>query len=572
MMNTLEIVPEENDPLLGSQLCARYRLDALLGRGAMGTVYRAWDLQRHAACAVKLLRVDSEMRAAAGRRFADEGRLVRQIFHPNIVEIFDQGISEDGSLFLVMELLSGHDLDEVLRERRCLSLRQAQDIVYQIGSALHAVHQVGIVHRDIKPRNIFILAPTIGGFEESLRVKVIDFGLAKYLEERHVNRGSDGMLIGTPEYLAPEAWTGVSAHVDTRADQWSLAVLAFRLLAGRLPFDSQLDTLRLGSEIVSGTPRSVRELLPDVPEYVESALRRALAKEKQDRFTSIRDFVWAFTARPLNPSTLFSGATAIRPVPAPIEPVILEDTRRLVIDVPLVTPPATVMVDGDLGGSGSTDRLGEEEEASLSTTRCDLRALPAGPDGDNGLPVTHPIPLFAASSQTPAFARGPTAKPALRTSLLFALHVMQVLLTACLGIYVILSLRARPGAAAEVAAASTAPSASLSHSSSAPNGATSGAASAGSQGGLRGGAASGSPAGTANPSTAAISAPSPALRVVVPHTSDDKTARKRPGSRVRTLRGWPSTLSPAVGELRSWPGPLSLRGRYQPLLEHGLRR
>ena len=129
MMNTLELVPEEHDPLLGTQLCGRYRMDALLGRGAMGAVYRAWDLQRAAACAIKLLRVDSEVREAASRRFADEGRLVRQIFHPNIVEIFDQGISEDGSLFLVMELLAGQDLDEVLSERRRLSLRQAQDIV-----------------------------------------------------------------------------------------------------------------------------------------------------------------------------------------------------------------------------------------------------------------------------------------------------------------------------------------------------------------------------------------------------------------------------------------------------------
>lgn len=562
MMNTLELVAEEHDPLIGTQLCARYRLDALLGRGAMGAVYRAWDLQRNAACAVKLLRVDSDMRVAAGRRFADEGRLVRQIFHPNIVEIFDQGISEDGSLFLVMELLSGQDLDEVLSERRRLSLRQAQDIVYQIGSALHAVHQVGIVHRDIKPRNVFLLTPSIGGFEESPRVKVIDFGLAKYLEERHVNRGSDGMLIGTPEYLAPESWTGVSAHVDTRADQWALAVLAFRLLSGRLPFDSQLDTLRLGREIVSGTPRALRDLVPEVPEYVERALMRALSKEKHERYGNIRDFVWAFTARPLNPSTLFSGDTAIRKVPVELvaEPVAAEETRRLAIDVPLPNEGTTVMVEGEVVGTRALAGAADEAE-SERTTRW-AGPVPGATLDDDEQPQTQHIPWGAASMQTPSFARGQSTQRSLRTSLLFALHLMQALLTIGLGLYLTIGLRTRPGALAS--ASSPAVGSALAASEASPSFSSgSKPVSAGVPAAARVGASAGAATDSAA-SAATATLPGSALpRAAATHPTDDKTPRKRVVSRPRSFRGLPSVFFQPPGELRPWPATLLPMARRQ---------
>ncbi len=410
-MNTLELVSEEHDPWLGTQLGGRYRIDALLGRGAMGAVYRAWDLSRSAACAIKVLRVDSEVRAAAARRFADEGRLVRQIFHPNIVEIFDQGITEDGSLFLVMELLCGQDLDEILGERQRLSLSQTQDILSQIGSALHAVHQVGIVHRDIKPRNIFLLKSAAGGFDESLRVKVIDFGLAKFLEERHVNRGSDGMLIGTPEYLAPESWTGVSSQVDQRADQWALAVLTYRLLSGQLPFDHQLDTLRLGREIVSGTPRPLRELVPEVPEYVEQALMRAMSKEKHDRFLSIRDFVWAATGRPLNPFSLFSGDTAIRPRPP--EPDVSPETCRILVERSSEPAYESILVDTD----GPATRL--------------LPGTSAEPEGL----LTQAMPVAAPSAEMPAIVRKRSPSRLLHPGLNYGLHGLQAMLTLCLGLH-----------------------------------------------------------------------------------------------------------------------------------------
>jgi serine/threonine protein kinase len=148
-MNTQLPSTQHSERELGTTVRSRYRLDALLGRGAMGSVYRAWDLERRADCAVKLLQTDGEVHEAALLRFRDEARMAARIFHPHVVEILDHGVETSGSPFLVMELLRGRDLDAFLKTERQLSTEQTIEIVTQVGSALHAVHQVGIVHREL---------------------------------------------------------------------------------------------------------------------------------------------------------------------------------------------------------------------------------------------------------------------------------------------------------------------------------------------------------------------------------------------------------------------------------------
>lgn len=300
-----------SEPPFGKILRARYRLDSLLGRGAMGSVYRAWDLERQTDCAIKLLQVESSVREAALIRFRDEARMAAQIFHPHVVEIMDHGVEADGSPFIVMELLQGQDLDGLLRTEVRLSIEQTLQIVTQTGSALHAIHQVGIVHRDIKPRNIFLVQSPRG--LDGFQVKVIDFGLAKHILSPPGGRGSDGLLIGTPEYLPPEAWRGVSADVDERADQWALAVLTFRLLTGRLPFESHLNTMLLGREILSGVPRSIHSFAPEIPAHMANAIERAMAKDKLERFASIHDFVRALSNLPLTTNTISTAGTEFLP-------------------------------------------------------------------------------------------------------------------------------------------------------------------------------------------------------------------------------------------------------------------
>lgn len=377
-MNTLEIIAEPADPYVGNVLRGRYRLDALLGNGAMGTVYRARDLELDSACAVKLLRVEGRMREAARIRFLDEARLVAEIFHPHIVEMYDHGCEPDGALFLVMELLGGQDLDALLKRQNRLPLEQTLDIVRQLGSALHAVHQAGIVHRDIKPRNIFLAQSATGSAAPV--VKLIDFGLAKYLNPPCSNRGSDGLLIGTPEYLPPEAWHGVSAEVDTRADQWALAVLTFRMLSGELPFASHIDTMMMGKEIANGSPRCIRELVPAIPEQIERVLLRALSKSKEGRYPSVQSFVRALLRPGQGAGSRTSDApTTLRPaVPRPIEP---ETTMMPVPTVMMQMASASPQC----AGSGETPRLAARVQSSSAlvlkrrtTSRLWLAGVAAG--------------------------------------------------------------------------------------------------------------------------------------------------------------------------------------------------
>ena len=153
-MDRSEIVSGAEDPNLGRTLHERYRIEERIGSGSMGAVYRAWDRRREQACAVKLLRLHVASRESVVVRFCDEARIIARLCHPGIVELYDQGEEPDGTLFLVMELLRGQDLYEHLRLKPRLPLPRVLEIIRQIGSALHTVHLTGVVHRDIKPRNV----------------------------------------------------------------------------------------------------------------------------------------------------------------------------------------------------------------------------------------------------------------------------------------------------------------------------------------------------------------------------------------------------------------------------------
>lgn len=290
---------EEVGSYRGRVLAERYQLQELIGSGSMGAVYRAWDRQREQACAVKLLHGHAARQDAAMLRFHDEMRLVVRLCHPHIVDMYDQGETGDGAMFLVMELLKGQDLQTLLQAEPTLTLARTQELVRQVGSALHTVHLSGIVHRDIKPRNIFLVKGVSRDGTSSTHVKVIDFGQAKILNAQSLWRRSDGLIIGTPEYLPPEAWRGDSRNIDSRADQWALAVVTYRMLTGRLPFDSGLNTIALAHEIQERMPPAASSLAEGIPEHVDAALMRALAKDKEQRFRSINDFVRALHGRTL---------------------------------------------------------------------------------------------------------------------------------------------------------------------------------------------------------------------------------------------------------------------------------
>jgi len=319
-------------PRLGRVLRGRYRLESLLGMGAMGEVYRALDLRLQQPCAVKLVFPGAVYGLKAHRRFDNEARVIARLFHPNIVEVRDFSEDEDGTKFLVMELLEGQDLHQLLSRYGRLPLPRAMEIIRAVGAALQYAHDLGIVHRDVKPENIFIgTRGRLDGREcdpgEREQIKVLDFGLAKLLsdpaaEERSADLGgpsaqlTSGIIIGTLAYLSPEATKMDSAGVDARSDQWSLAVVAYQLLSGRVPFGNS-HPLGLCQMICSEEPVRLRTLVPGLPEHIDSAIHTALAKQRQDRFTRISDFIRSLGNLPqLGSVEASSGAAAPAPAPA----------------------------------------------------------------------------------------------------------------------------------------------------------------------------------------------------------------------------------------------------------------
>lgn len=273
-------------------LCGRYQLQTVIGRGAMGTVYRARDLRTGTLCAIKMLSQTQDEDAYL--RFVTEATVIAQLFHPNIVEIHEFRRDELGAPFLVMELLTGVDLHTYIQYHKQIPLERTQEIIRQVASALHAIHCAGIVHRDVKAKNIFLAKKKSRDGTVKEEVKLVDFGLSKIIGHRQ-QQTAIGIILGTPEYLAPEATHGRSAMVDARADQWSLAAVAFRMLSGRLPFDDpDDDVIKLLVHIRSQPPPNLRELVQTLPAYAVSAIERALSKNKEDRFPSMLEFARAF--------------------------------------------------------------------------------------------------------------------------------------------------------------------------------------------------------------------------------------------------------------------------------------
>jgi eukaryotic-like serine/threonine-protein kinase len=269
------------DPLVGQVLDRRYRLVSLLGQGGMCAVYRAEDQTSESAVAVKVLPPQRAAEPELAARFKREATTGRRVVHPNVVAISDNGALEDGSLYLVMELLEGRPLSAILDEGR-LPLRRARDLARQLLSGLEAAHALGIAHRDIKPENILVVRR-----DGEERVKLVDFGLATN-DRAAVKLTTAGMAFGTPQYISPEMAMGLP--VDVRADLYSVGVVLFQMVTGRLPF-AMRETKALLHAHVYDSPPSPSALAPDakIPPGLEAIILRALEKLPDQRFPSAAD-------------------------------------------------------------------------------------------------------------------------------------------------------------------------------------------------------------------------------------------------------------------------------------------
>ena len=274
----------------GTVLDGKYRLETLLDRGSFGAVYRGMHLSLKRGVAVKVLAATLDTDPASRTRFQQEGISTCQIKHPNAVAVLDFSLTEAGTPFLVMELLEGETLEDEIKKDGLLDPLRCAILLVPICEVLHEAHSLGIIHRDIKPQNIFLHRGRHGEV-----VKVLDFGIAKMVGELALHRKItlEGSIIGTPAYMAPERLSDES--YDGRSDVYSLGVMLYEALAGRRPFSprsgSMLELMQVGDR---KPPPPLRALRPEIPEPIDRLVLETLKRSPSKRPTA-RELAARFT-------------------------------------------------------------------------------------------------------------------------------------------------------------------------------------------------------------------------------------------------------------------------------------
>ncbi|RMH42929.1 MAG: PEGA domain-containing protein [Deltaproteobacteria bacterium] len=309
----------DDDPLVGQTLAGRYKIERRLGEGGMGAVYLGLHVALEKRVALKVLHGEFVRKPDLVERFLQEAKAASKIRHDNVIDITDFGQTEDGLVFFAMELLDGRDLSDELGRLRAagevMPWERIRHIFLQIGSALSAAHAKGIIHRDLKPENIYL----IERLGQRDFVKLLDFGIAKLTEVNEEGRKltKTGMLFGTPEYMSPEQARG--EKVDHRVDIYAMGCILYQMLAGHVPFEADnfmgILTLHLTQEPPPLGPVLARS---GAPPQVEAIVRRALAKDKEQRYGSIDEMMADILALDDGLSDSFdrAGAAAGRLQPA----------------------------------------------------------------------------------------------------------------------------------------------------------------------------------------------------------------------------------------------------------------
>ncbi len=284
----------KTDPLIDSVLYGTYRIDRLLGRGGMGSVYAATHVHLQTPCAIKvLLHEFSESDSSESlKRFQREAQITSQLGHPNIVRVTDFNFTPDGSPFMVMELLSGMTLQRRLKNHGPLSLAETVLLFGPLCDALGLAHARGVVHRDLKPENIFL--PEEVDLSGS---KILDFGISK-IRDGNTRLTQADVQMGTQSYMAPEIVCGAAAEADIRSDVFSLGAILYETLTGKMAYDGP-NAMAVMYKLMYQPPPKARDLRPDLPEPVEAVILKALAREPGDRVQSAPDLFAELTAAAL---------------------------------------------------------------------------------------------------------------------------------------------------------------------------------------------------------------------------------------------------------------------------------
>jgi eukaryotic-like serine/threonine-protein kinase len=265
---------------VGELIVGRYELEELVGEGGMSSVYRAHDTVLERRVAIKVLHEHFSRDPEYVERFRREARAIARLAHPNVVTVIDRGEWE-GRQFIVFEHVAGENLKAVISREGPLPVDRALELACQIARALAFAHELGIVHRDVKPHNVLL--------DGSGTAKVTDFGIARALDSDDALTAT-GTVLGTGQYLSPEQANGERG--DERSDQYSLGVVTFELLTGTAPYSGD-NLMAVAMRHVRDPVPSVRTLRPDLPERVDAVIARAMAKRPEDRFDSMGELAVA---------------------------------------------------------------------------------------------------------------------------------------------------------------------------------------------------------------------------------------------------------------------------------------
>lgn len=279
--------PVTSIPAVGEVVADKYRIDGMIAEGGMGVVYEATHLQLDEQVAIKFLRSDfaGPMNAELAGRFLREARASAKIKSEHVTRVYDVGTLPSGSPFIVMEKLSGDDLEQLVEKNGVLPIDRAIDYVLEACEALAEAHAIGIVHRDLKPANLFLTHRADG----SSCVKVLDFGISKFKDS-----GTSGAamsvtkthaVMGSPRYMSPEQMRSTK-DVDARADIWAIGIILYELFAGTVPFDGE-SMPQICASILQDEPKPLRVLRPQVTAELDQIVARCLAKKAADRYQNI---------------------------------------------------------------------------------------------------------------------------------------------------------------------------------------------------------------------------------------------------------------------------------------------